>query len=205
MVEYIYEERFQLLDEFKKNDDQRLFHLDRFPTKEEIFKFISITTPNPPKGMSQKQKGNIIRESYSDDQIVFSENEKTAPNRIIVLDDLMNEAFNFKENDAMMKLLMTKLSHHNSISVLIVCHELYPKGRNSVLFHEQLTGVHLHSVANTQKAKKYVHSYLSDEQEKQHYDKLFREHVLDINNGLKEIDEEAFSLNSIQWQAVTTG
>ena len=60
------------------------------------------------------------------------------------------------EINSTMNLLMTKLSHHNNISVLIVCHELYPKGPNSVLLREQLTGMHLHSVANAQKAKNYI-------------------------------------------------
>ena len=66
----------------------------------------------------------------------------------------MNEAFisRDKEVNSMMNLLMTKLSHHNNISVLLVCHELYPKGSNSVLLRDQLTGMHLHVVANVQKA-----------------------------------------------------
>ena len=46
-------------------------------------------------------------------------------------------------------------------------------------------GVHLHSIANHQKAKKYVYSYLSDDKEKRHYDQLFNKHVLQINDGLK--------------------
>ena len=111
------------------------------------------------------------------EDIVFGENEKTTPNRVIVLDNLMTEAFGVWDNESMMNLLMTKLSHHNNISVLIVCHELYPKGKNSVLFRDQLTGVHLHSIANQQKVKKYVYSYLSDDREKRHYDQLFNEHV----------------------------
>ena len=96
---------------------------------------------------------------YSD--IVSKESMETAPNRVIVLDDLMNDAFNSKDTNinSMMKLLITKLSHHNNISVLIVCHELYPKGQNSMLFRGQLTGIHLHSVANTRKACTYVHNY----------------------------------------------
>ena len=110
------------------------------------------------------------------EDIVFGENEKTTPNRVIVLDDLMTEAFGVWDNKSMMNLLMTKLSHHNNISMLIVCHELYPKGKNSVLFRD--TGIHLHSIANQQKVKKYIYSYLSDDQEKRHYDQLFNEHIL---------------------------
>ena len=51
------------------------------------------------------------------------------------MDDLVNDDFNLKEKEvnSTMNLLMTKLSHHNNILVLIVCHELYPKGPNSVL------------------------------------------------------------------------
>ena len=86
--------------------------------------------------------------------IVSKEFMETAPTRFIVLDDLMNDAFNSKDKnvDSTMKLLMTKLSYHNNILVLIVCHELYPKRQNSVLFRGQLMGVHLHSVADTRKA-----------------------------------------------------
>ena len=74
------------------------------------------------------------------EDIVFGENEKTAPNRVIVFDDLMTEAFGVQDNESMMNLLMTKLSHHNNISVLIVCHELYPKGKIPCCFEE----IHLH-------------------------------------------------------------
>ena len=99
------------------------------------------------------------------EDIVFGENGKTTPNRVIVLDDPMTEAFGVQDNESTMNLLMMKLSHHNNISVLIVCHELYPKGKSSMLFRDQLTGVHLHSIANQQKVKKYVYSYLSDDRE----------------------------------------
>ena len=103
------------------------------------------------------------------------------------MDDLINKAFNSrdKEVNSMMNLLMTKLSHHNNISVLLVCHELYPKGTNSVLLREQLTGMHLHTVANAQKAKNYVCNYLADEDEKCQYNQLFKEHILDVNDSVK--------------------
>ena len=77
----------------------------------------------------------------------------------------MTEVFNTKDNDTMMNLLMNKLNHHNNLSVLIVCHELYPKGKNSVLFREQLTGVHLNSITNQQKVKRYMHGFLADNEE----------------------------------------
>ena len=111
--------------------------------------------------------GNVMKEYQSLEQIVFSENKHNAPNRVIVMDDLMNEAFisRDKEVNSPMNLLMTKLSHHNNISILLVCHELYPKGTNSVLLREQLTGMHLHMVANAQKAKNYVCNYLVDKDE----------------------------------------
>ena len=116
--------------------------------------------------------------------IVSKESMETPPNRVIVLDDLMNDAFNSKDKslDSTIKLLMTKLSHHNNISVLIVCHELYPKGQNSVLFRGQLTGVHLHSVADTRKARTYVHNFLTDNDEKNQFDTLHKQHVLDIKD-----------------------
>ena len=103
------------------------------------------------------------------------------------MDDLMNEAFNSgdKEVTSTMNLSMIKLSNHNNLSVLIVCHKLYPKGPNSVLLREQLTGVHLHSVADSQKARNYVHTYLTDNDEKAQYNQLFKEHVLDIVDGVK--------------------
>ena len=130
-------------------------------------------------------KGAVVKATSDKEDTVFGESEKTAPNRIIVMDDLMTNAFNVRDNDATMTLLMTKLSHHNNISVLIVCHELYPKGNNSILFQDQLTEVHLHSIANQQKAKRYVDSYLTDDKERKHYDQLFNEHSLCINDSLK--------------------
>ena len=83
--------------------------------------------------------------------IVYGEDEKTAPNRMIVFDDLMTDAFGNKDNESTINLITTKLSHHNNLSILIVCHELYPKGKSSMLFREQLTGVHLHTIANQQR------------------------------------------------------
>ena len=64
---------------------------------------------------------------------MHAESSHDAPHRVIVLDDLMVETFEKSENRDIMKLLMTKLSHHNNISMLIVCHELYPKGKNAIL------------------------------------------------------------------------
>ena len=116
---------------------------------------------------------------------MFNEDEKSAPSRVIVFDDLMMEAFSNRENEATMNLLTTKLSHHNNMSILIVCHELYPKGKNSVLFRDQLTGVHLHAIANQQRIHSYIYGFLSDDAEKHQFDHLFNEHVLHINDSLK--------------------
>ena len=81
-------------------------------------------------------------------------------------------------------LLMTKLNHHSNISVLLDCHELYPKGPNSVLLHDQLTGMHLHSVSNVQKARNYVCNYLTDENKKAQYNELFKEHVSNVGDSV---------------------
>ena len=117
--------------------------------------------------------------------IVYGEDKKTAPNRMIVFDDLMTDAFGNKDNESTMNLITTKLSHHNNLSVLIVCHELYPKGKSSMLFREQLTGVHLHAIANQQRIRRYVYGFLTDDIEKRQFHKLFNEHVLRVNdNGL---------------------
>ena len=85
---------------------------------------------------------------------------------MIVFDDLMTEAFSNRDNESMMNLITTKLSHHNNLSILIVCHELYPKGRSSMLFREQLTGVHLHAIANQQRIQRYVYGFLTNNREK---------------------------------------
>ena len=117
--------------------------------------------------------------------IIFNEDKRSAPGRVIVFDDLMMDAFGNCENKATMNLLTTKLSHHNNTSVLIVCRELYPKGKNSMLFRDQLTGVHLHAIANQQKIHHYVYGFLFDDSEKRQFDHLFNEHVLRVNNSLK--------------------
>ena len=99
---------------------------------------------------------------------------------MIVFDDLMTEAFSNKDNESTMNLITTKLSHHNNLSVLIVCHELYPKGKSSMLFREQL-----HAIANQQRIRRYVYGFLTDDIEKRQFDKLFNEHILRVNdNGL---------------------
>ena len=53
-----------------------------------------------------------------------------------------------------------------------------------MLLRDRLTGIHLHSVANTQKAKNYVCNYSTDD-EKAQYNQLLKEHVLDVVDGVK--------------------
>ena len=65
-----------------------------------------------------------------------------------------------------------------------MCHELYPKGKNSVLSRDQLSGVHLHAIANQQRIRRYIYRFLSDDVEKLQFDKLFDEHVLCINDSV---------------------
>ena len=133
----------------------------------------------------KKKDGKKIVTTPDAKDIVYGEDEKTTPNRMIVFDDLMTDAFGNKDNESTMNLITTKLSHHNNLSVLIVCHELYPKGKSSVLFREQLTSVHLHAIANQQRIRRYVYGFLTDDIEKRQFDKLFNEHVLRVNdNGL---------------------
>ena len=170
----------ELVDNFVVDDNsQRVFHLDRFPTRDDIFDFISSTSIyNIERSRKRKSSGEKIayyqRPSHA---YVYSESSRDAPHRVIVLDDLMVEAFDKSENRDVMQLLMTKLSHHNNISVLIVCHELYPKGKNAVLLRDQLTGVHIHSLANVKKIVSFIRNYLNDKKEEDQYVRLFEEHV----------------------------
>ena len=191
------EEKHRLKDEFIDKErvgtsQQRLFHLNRLPSKKELFEFIASTSEigqQPKKKESRKRDkhGASISSRRDIEQIVFSENKNNAPNRVVVMDDLMIDAFNSRDKEvtSTMNLLMTKLSHHINISVLIVRHELYPKGPNSVLLRDQLTGIHLHSVANAQKAKNNFCNYLTDDDEKARFNQLFKEHVLDVVDGVK--------------------
>ena len=192
------EEKQRLNNEFIDKErvgtsQKRLFHLNRLPSRKELFEFITATSeigqqPKKKESSSKRDKHGASISSRRDiEQIVFSENENNAPNRVVVMDDLMIEAFNSRDKEvtSTINLLMTKLIHHSSISVLIICHELYPKGPNSVLLRDQSTGIHLHSVANAQKAKNYVCNYLTDDDEKAHYNQLFKEHVLNVVDGVK--------------------
>ena len=80
------------------------------------------------KRIEQEEELTTLLPQKDPEDIVFNEDERSAPSRVIVFDDLMTAVFGNCENEATMNLLTTKLSHHNNTSVLIVCHELYPKG-----------------------------------------------------------------------------
>ena len=168
----------ELVDSFVVNNSQRVFHLDRFPTQDNIFDFISSTSIyNNVENRKRKLDGVKITYQRPSHAYVYAESSRDAPHRVIVLDDLMVEVFDKTKNRDVMKLLMTKLSHHNNISVLIVCHELYPKGKNAVLLREQLTGVHIHSLTNVRKIVSFFRNYFNDKGEEDQYVKLFEEHV----------------------------
>ena len=139
------------------------------------------------RARKRDKHGSLLNKHKDLEEIVFGKNENNTPNRVVVMGDLMNDAFSPKDKEvnSTTNLLMTKLSHHNNISLQIVCHELYPKTPNSVLLQEQLNGMHLHTVANTQKARNYVCNYLTDDDEKHQYNQLFKEHVLDIDDSIK--------------------
>ena len=156
------EEKKKLRSEFiikSLKKPQRLFHLNRVPTIEELHEFIAMTSELDERNQKSRKcnkHGATVQTNKCDNKsIVYNEDESNSPNRVFVLEDLMSEAFNSKNKQVSqaMDLLMTKLSHHNNVSVLTVCHELYPKRPNSVLMREQLTGVHIHLVANSQKPR----------------------------------------------------
>ena len=177
-------EKDNLVKHFVVSPEQRLFHMPRFPTKQELFEFISSTTVIAPPPLRKRKKTVHLQVSKYPEDIAFNEDQQSAPNRVVVFDDLMTEAFSNKDNESMMNLITTKLSHHNNLSILIVCHELYSKGKNSVLFRDQLSGVHLHAIANQQRIRRYIYGFLSDDVEKHQFDKLFNEHVLCINDSV---------------------
>ena len=99
------EEKDQLRDEFIKEDDQRLFHLTRVPNREELVAFIAETSDFDDQRTKKK------KEYTTDDlDIVSKESMEMAPNRVTVLDDLMNDAFSSKDKniDSTMKLKSVK-------------------------------------------------------------------------------------------------
>ena len=149
------EKKQRLKEEFideSHEEPQRLFHLNRLPEKKELFEFIASMINNDersqgvvdeklkkPSSRKRDKEGRIskvVNQEKSLEEINFSENKESALNRVVVMDDLMNKAFNSCDKDvnSTMNLLMMKLSHHNNISVLLVCHELYPKDQIQFYF-----------------------------------------------------------------------
>ena len=197
-----------------REDNQRVFHSDHFPTRDELFEFVG-STSSLNEGEKKKKRATSRKRTSSGEskkrityqapnhQIVYGENNQLAPHRILVLDDLMVEAFEKPENRDLMQLLMTRMSHHNNLSVLIVCHELYPKGKNSVLLREQLTGVHLHSLTNSKKAISFVRNYLNDKGEEDQFKDLFSEYVTRVSPVASKTDRRGsiivkFNVPSVQ-------
>ena len=197
-----------IVESFVREDtDQRVFHSDHFPTRDELFEFVGSTSneggKTSRKRTSSGESKKRITYQAPNHQIVYGEDNQLAPHRILVLDDLMVEAFEKPENRDLMQLLMTRMSHHNNLSVLIVCHELYPKGRNSVLLREQLTGVHLHSLTNSKKAISFVRNYLNDKGEEDQFKDLFSEYVGRVNPIASKTDRRGsiivkFNVPSVQ-------
>ena len=175
--------------------------------QDNIFDFISSTRNYNNKDVSHKRKSHGTKMVYQRPSQVYvhAESSCDAPHRVIVLDDLMVETFNKSENRDIMKLLTTKLSHHNNISVLIVCHELYPKGKNAILLREQLTGVHIHSLTNMRKIVSFVRNYLNDKGEEDQYIRLFEEHVSQVSPTVDKLNRRGsiivkFNVPSIKQQ-----
>ena len=177
-------EKETLIKQFMKYPDQHLFHIPRFPMKQEVHDFISTTSTLPPI-VSKKKDGDKRMITFNDSEdIVYNEDECIAPNKVIIFNDLMTKAFNNKGNKSTMNLIMTKLSHHNNLSVFNSVPRVISKRKSSVLFREQLTGVHLHAIANQQRIHRYIYSFLMDDAEKRQFDNLFNEHVLRVNDNL---------------------
>ena len=103
------EEKQRLKDEFIDKDQvgmpqKGLFHLNQLPSKK-TFKFIASTSNeaiiSKKESSSRKRDKHDVSISGKRDikQIIFSENENNSPNHVVVMDDLMNEAFNSRDKD----------------------------------------------------------------------------------------------------------
>ena len=74
-------EKKELLKEFVKTDRRKIFHLNRFPQKQEIFDFIAKTTNDVGKKKGKKRRKNSeVMIMPNKEGIVFGEDEKTSPN-----------------------------------------------------------------------------------------------------------------------------
>ena len=92
-------EKETLVQHFVTDPRQCLFHMSQFPTKQHVFDFISQTSIDnvvQPKTIEKHKKNNGDVELHAQqdlEDIVFNEDEKSAPSRVIVFDDLTMEAF----------------------------------------------------------------------------------------------------------------
>ena len=95
----------EFIDEDRMNEQlQRLFHINRLPTKIELFEFIALTMRrndnSEMRARNRDKHGSLLNEHKDLEEIVlFGEKENNTPNRVIVMDDLMNNAFNPKDKE----------------------------------------------------------------------------------------------------------
>ena len=154
----------ELVDNFVVDDSQqqRVFHLDRFPTQDDIFDFISGTSNYNIERRSCKRKssggGENIKYSPPPKYYMYAESSRDAPHRVIVLDDLMVEAFDKLENRDVMQLLMTKLSYHNNIRADRVP-RIVPQGKECRIVEGPIDGSP-HSFVGQREEDRVVHSKL---------------------------------------------
>ena len=66
-----------------------------------MFEFVLMTKKNEfKKTPCKKDKHRVLMNEHKDlEQIAFSEDESNAPNRVVIMDDLMNEAFNSRDKE----------------------------------------------------------------------------------------------------------
>ena len=83
----------ELVDNFVvDSQQQRVFHLDRFPMQDDIFNFISGTSNNNiERRRKRKSSGEKMKYSPPPKYYVYAESSRDAPHRAIILDDLMVE------------------------------------------------------------------------------------------------------------------
>ena len=89
--------------------------MSHFPTKQEVFEFISMTATTSAAAAANVVGGGQARKCQKTNEgdvrlvakqdpedVVFNEDERTAPNRVIVFDDVMTETFTNRDNEATM-------------------------------------------------------------------------------------------------------
>ena len=72
-------EKETLLERFVKTKDQRLFHVPWFPTKQEVYDFISVTSTLPAVITKKKKDGKKIVTTPDAEDIVYGEDERLHP------------------------------------------------------------------------------------------------------------------------------